>query len=101
MIIPQAGPRPQKLEFHPLQEIAQLFWSQTRRAKNRAQGAAIQGPVVRHDDLAEWVLTARHNVASHLTDNVEASMLQGSDTVPAGDDGQVRHTVTRRASKCS
>ena len=35
------------------------------------------------------------------TDNVKASTLQGSDTVPAGDDGEVRHTVTRRASKCS
>jgi len=65
-----------------LQEIAELFWSQTRRTKNGAQGAAIQGPVVRHDDLTEWVLTAQHNVASHLADNVEAGMLQGSDTVP-------------------
>lgn len=29
------------------QLFAELFWSQPRRTKNGAQGAAIQGPVVR------------------------------------------------------
>lgn len=69
-----------------------------RRMENGAQGAAIQVPVVRHDYPAEWALTARHNVASPLADNVEAGRLQGSHSVPAGDDGEVRHTVTRRAA---
>lgn len=84
-----------------LQKFAELVWSQTRRTKNGAQGATIQGPVVRHDYLAEWVLTARHNVASLLADYVEARTLQGSDTLPSGYNGEVAHTVTRRASKCS
>jgi hypothetical protein len=99
MIIPQARPQAPKL-FHPLQVRGTGLESHPPN-EDGAQGAATQGPVVRPDDLAECVLTARHNVASHLADKVETGMLQGSDTVPAGDDGEVRHTVTRRASKCS
>ena len=55
----------------------------------------------RHDYLAEWVFTAQDNVASHLPDYVEARTLQGSHTLPSGYNGEVAHTVTRRASKCS
>ena len=69
MIIPQAGPSRKNWNFTHYKELAELFWSQTRQTKNGVQGAAIQGQVVRHDDLAEWVLTAQNNVASHLADN--------------------------------
>ena len=84
-----------------LQELAELFWPQPGGSKDRAQGAAIKRPVVRYNDLSKRVIAPQDNVAAHLSNEAESYPLEGPLTNSAGNDWQVAHTVTRRASKCS
>ncbi len=83
------------------QQLAKLLGTQSRGTYDRAQGATVQGPVIRHNNLTKWFSTPQNNMASHLADDMEASPLQNFNAGPAGNYGKVGHTVTRRASKCS
>ena len=84
-----------------LQELAELFWPQPGGSKDRAQGATIKRPVVRYNDLSKRVIAPQDNMAAHLSNEAESYPLEGPLTNSAGNDWQVAHTVTRRASKCS
>ena len=59
------------------QECAELFWSQSGRAKNGAQS------------LERRAFAPHYGAAPHWAN------------IPSGDDGKMVHTLTRRASKCS
>lgn len=65
------------------------------------EGTAIESAMVRHDGLTEGVLATQHDRASHLANQMKAGVLQGADTVSAGEYRKVRHTVTRTESKRS
>jgi hypothetical protein len=82
-----------------LQQLPELFWSQPSGTKNGAEGATIERPVIWHNHLAEWVIAAQDNMASLLADHMETNSLQRPKTGLARHNREVRHTVTRRASK--
>jgi hypothetical protein len=84
-----------------LQKLTELFRSQPCGTKNGPQGAAIERMVIRHYHLAERVIAAYDDVASHLPDDAEAGPPQDPQAISARDNRKVGHTVTRRASKCS
>ena len=60
---------------HSLQEIAELFWPQADGSTDRAQGATIKRPVVRHHDLSKRVIAPQDNVTAHLSNEAESHPL--------------------------
>jgi hypothetical protein len=63
------------------QGLVQFGRRDIRLAKDRAQGSAVELPVVRNDRLCERMIAAQNDVTAVLSPNCKPELLEGSNKV--------------------
>src|SRR5205085_11433440 len=84
-----------------LKQFDELFDRQSRLPDDGAQSSAIELPMVRHDDLAEWITSAQHDVTRFLAANRESRAPERVDALTAGHAWQFRQTAITIVSNWS
>lgn len=84
-----------------MEQLDERFDAQTGLTDDRAQGPAIELRVIRDDELREWLLPSKNDVAAGLAANEEPCPSERIHAVTTRDARELGHTATTRVSKRS
>jgi hypothetical protein len=82
-------------------QLDEIFHADADLPQNGSQGSTVNLAMIRNHGLCEGIVTPQDHVAAMLSSKREAQLLKSGHDLDPGNDGQLIHTATRRASKCS